>query len=1206
MKSTTRLLFVLGAAMFVMCFAHSARADTSFVGGPMAASFSSVSSMSCTFGSNPAQNSVVSIDFFYYPTSVTVTSVSDNLGNGAYGVVESETSSGGTTNIVGYVYSGWQSHSPGTTTVTVYLSSTITYGMIDCMNWGSLDIVAISATQVSTGSMPTAVNTGKTVTVASFTPIAHDAVYAVGAFQVCGGLGSVYDSPATSFTGYTADGFTNPGLVAQADSCATSKYTQLAGYDEYWVPATASATTVSTVLESGSSARTSGTGEYVFLVVEFRYAVTLPVSCSMGTPTPPDTSAPTVYGPSVLGSGNSVTCNGGTTNFLMGTGDYVLLTENSAPGGLRYQFPVSSAPSSTTTTYACAGTPPVTCSKWSVVSYEQESNTYSATLTGTGTNYPNWAGSNPAPTDTSVGVASSISIPISGGTSGSTTGWTDYNTAVGSFPNPGYTSGSTGRYESPSTCTVNSGSAITTHGSTYSCAYYNQGYTTYELDAQPSGNIFNTPLNAVAMPGYSFGSSVTICQVTITAASSDSCGPAWTDLYNTEAPPTTTLTGSGLPAGSRWYCSASQTNDYCASFANAPSNYGATRHYYYYKQWDAPFQITDYVGPASFDGSMTAVPVTAYQNGASATVCSIAPSGSSATCGPEYVDADSTNVPTIPYSIGGAPSNTRWECAQSGTCPYAATTSASTYNLNFYKQLAETWTASAANPSAFDVTAATATVTGNSLGSSTALCGPISTTATVATATCAGYIDYNSAATFQTNMTAPLTKTEWQCATCVTSAQTSSGNTPTIYYYEQLRERYTAVPYNPLTFSASITFLVTGTYKSSAGTTLCTVTVPASPAASTGYTCVGHPDYNTAVTFAAYSTSNPSNVRWGSLGPWNPVTDITAGNQRYDNYVEQVQNTFTGTPVSPTTWDSDGKTILFKGVQLGVLQTIATFSIAGGASAITWTGYTDYNQYVGFRASTGGTGYWIPSIQMTASPVTGTGSTYNADYSLIPASTTTTSTSTTTTSTTKSTTITQTSTTSTTTTSLSTTTSTTTTVSPTTTTGTVTSTTIQSTTTTETSTETQNFTTTFTTVQTLTIPTTLTSTQTLVLTTTYTTSLNGTLTTVTQTTTSISAVTSTSTITTPTTIAMTVTEENFQNTAAQPTTTSTRSAPARLPLSNSEVLGIVVIAVLALVFMFARWGRSQEETQSQKATRVLGKTPQMQRVDVRRKKKGEK
>jgi hypothetical protein len=121
--------------------------------------------------------------------------------------------------------------------------------------------------------------------------------------------------------------------------------------------------------------------------------------------------------------------------------------------------------------------------------------------------------------------------------------------------------------------------------------------------------------------------------------------------------------------------------------------------------------------------------------------------------------------------------------------------------------------------------------------------------------------------------------TTWSFTTC--AGGTCSGQTQTYYY--QLRNTYQANPLAQMTWDSGLSGpSVTGTVLGTAGTSVCTITLPGGGGAQS---CAGWADYNLAVTLGPISGA-PANSRWQSSGITS-FTQTTGGNTNNVNYYKQ-------------------------------------------------------------------------------------------------------------------------------------------------------------------------------------------------------------------------------------------------------------------------------------------------------------------------------
>jgi hypothetical protein len=152
-------------------------------------------------------------------------------------------------------------------------------------------------------------------------------------------------------------------------------------------------------------------------------------------------------------------------------------------------------------------------------------------------------------------------------------------------------------------------------------------------------------------------------------------------------------------------------------------------------------------------------------------------------------------------------------------------------------------------------------------------------------------VNFNAApsCTLTVSMPAAGTNTRYVFAgsassTTVTTCASGTCTTFSPADYYQLSNTFQASPQNPTTFSPSITFPITGT-SAGVSTTICTIAVPSSPAASTSYSCAGYSDYDTPATFPLLSTNNPPSLAWKANGTLS-YTFTTGGNTETVPYYE--------------------------------------------------------------------------------------------------------------------------------------------------------------------------------------------------------------------------------------------------------------------------------------------------------------------------------
>ena len=327
--------------------------------------------------------------------------------------------------------------------------------------------------------------------------------------------------------------------------------------------------------------------------------------------------------------------------------------------------------------------------------------------------------------------------------------------------------------------------------------------------------------------------------------------------------------------------------------------------------------------------------------------------------------------------MSGAGSNIQW--AIFGTSSWTDTTGANTHTGTYYKQLQNTYAANANTPTTFSGSI-TFAITGTEGGvASSAVC-TISLPASPSSGSynCVGYADYDTTVNFHTFSTSNPSNVQWEDRGTTSFTDTTGGNTQTVQYYEEVQNTYAANANTPTTFSGSIAFVITGTFDGVSSSTICTISVPGSPS-SGSYSCSGYTDYNTATSFPAFSTSNPSNVRWYASGTTS-FTDTTGGNTHTVQYLEQIQNTFQETAHAQTDFDTSMSWTVTGTVQGVGGSTVCTISSTAAATD-SCAGYSDYNLIVTIpqaASSPPANMRWQSSAACTFTPTTG-GNTENCN-----------------------------------------------------------------------------------------------------------------------------------------------------------------------------------------------------------------------------------
>ena len=476
-------------------------------------------------------------------------------------------------------------------------------------------------------------------------------------------------------------------------------------------------------------------------------------------------------------------------------------------------------------------------------------------------------------------------------------------------------------------------------GGSSTTVYYQLGETYQATPVNPP--TWDSGLTPITISGTVLGTaSSTICTITLPGGGgSASCANAYSDYNLPVIGPPLTLGGSAN--NTQWITADPR--------AWTDATGGTTHSVNYYKQLTNTYRSSP-SAPPTLDGSITFTVMGTSIGIAGSSVCTISVPASPVS-GPYscsgYADYNTTlNMPII---SANNPANVRWQVA--GTSSFTDTTGGNTHTSNYYKQLTNTYSFNPSAPTTFDGSL-TFTTTGTFAGTvgSTICSVTLPTTPSAGAYSCSGYSDYNTPVSLPVLSASNPSNVQWISINTRTFTDTSGGNTHTTNYNQQLQNTYSAYANTPTTFSATITFAITGTSAGISGQTICTIAVPASPTAG-AYICSGYADRSTAVTLAATSGNNPdANTRWQSSGT-HTWTDTTGGNTHTTNYYEQLQNSYQITPLAQTTWDP-GLGFTISGTLLGSTgATVCTITSAGGSSTQSCNAWGDYNTSVVFPSN---------------------------------------------------------------------------------------------------------------------------------------------------------------------------------------------------------------------------------------------------------------
>ena len=207
---------------------------------------------------------------------------------------------------------------------------------------------------------------------------------------------------------------------------------------------------------------------------------------------------------------------------------------------------------------------------------------------------------------------------------------------------------------------------------------YHQLTNTYAANANAQAN-FDAGMSWVASGTFLGTASSTICTVSSTVASNDSCS-GYADYGLAVSLPST---ATGAPASSRWQVGGA------SSFTQQGG--GNTNNVAYYKQLSNTYSATP-KSQATWDAGLTALAASGTLQGTGGqTVCSITLTGGggAASCS-GY--ADYGTAVSLAQTVAGAPANTRWITL--GVRSWTDTTGGSTRNADYYKQFQVTFASS--------------------------------------------------------------------------------------------------------------------------------------------------------------------------------------------------------------------------------------------------------------------------------------------------------------------------------------------------------------------------------------------------------------------------------------------------------------------------------------------------------------------------------
>jgi hypothetical protein len=294
------------------------------------------------------------------------------------------------------------------------------------------------------------------------------------------------------------------------------------------------------------------------------------------------------------------------------------------------------------------------------------------------------------------------------------------------------------------------------------------------------------------------------------------------------------------------------------------------------------------VAASTFDSGLTFA-ITGTSLGSSGqTICSISPAStvSVASC---TAYADYNTAVSFPSNPTGQASNTRWEF--SGTSSFTDTTGGNTHNVNYYKQLTNTYEATPNAQSTWDNGLTAQGVVGTQLGTSGQTICSITLPNGGGAQSCSGYADYSTAVVMgSATIGGAPANSQWERSGACSFTQTSGGNTDNCNFYKQLQNTYEVTPNAQSTWDGGLTApTVVGTVLGSSGQTVCSITLPGGGGAQS---CIAYLDYNTAVVIGSSTIAGaPANTQWLRSGSCS-FTQNTGGNTDNCNFYKQLQNTY--------------------------------------------------------------------------------------------------------------------------------------------------------------------------------------------------------------------------------------------------------------------------------------------------------------------------
>src|SRR5579864_6540030 len=284
------------------------------------ASAGTTATPTCTYSTNPTQNDVLVVSFMVAPSTITVNSVTDTLGN-SFSLVKSLSETSTTVTFTAYIYSATEVFASGLDTITIHLSGTTTDTYLTC--WEDSGITTTTGATAS-GSGTLTSGTGPfSMSSASMATTANDLIYAFAAYQPCvsENTSPTYTSGFTSMNAHGTPSTTGTHCANGGNNPANDNM-----LNEYEIPTTTGSSTAATQSGTFSQSISTNTWGWVELEVDFqassavgKYIVKPDVASSATTGTP-STSSVSGYAWVYNTDLGSATIDSGTWTFNVTTG----------------------------------------------------------------------------------------------------------------------------------------------------------------------------------------------------------------------------------------------------------------------------------------------------------------------------------------------------------------------------------------------------------------------------------------------------------------------------------------------------------------------------------------------------------------------------------------------------------------------------------------------------------------------------------------------------------------------------------------------------------------------------------------------------------------------------------------------------------------------------------------------------------------------